>query len=237
MGNRVVIQGTLVLKAFCADAAAPVCRVSERTDKWHHCMVGEFWFGDSQFVFCVTERITQKRLNGKYEREEGLPKNRSGRKITVTGLYKYIHKRVHWIHLAQDRGQWWVHVNTIWKDVLRISWRPETCCLQPGQARQQQQGLRDGTGRDVPSMWSSRTLTTDRLHYKEQTRPLVSEGAPRRRAEQLCGTRKGKRNLVPDRQSALRSADVCSVHDSTAISGSWPSRADHVLTHPFSCRI
>jgi hypothetical protein len=39
---------------------------------------------------------------------------------------------------------------------------------------------------------SSATLTTDRLHYKLQTRPLVSEGAPRRRAKQFSERRKEK---------------------------------------------
>jgi hypothetical protein len=39
---------------------------------------------------------------------------------------------------------------------------------------------------------SSATLTTDKLHYKLQTRPLVSEGAPRRRAKQFSGERKEK---------------------------------------------
>jgi hypothetical protein len=36
------------------------------------------------------------------------------------------------------------------------------------------------------------TLTTDRLHYKLQTRPLVREGAPRQRAKQMSGIRKEK---------------------------------------------
>jgi hypothetical protein len=39
---------------------------------------------------------------------------------------------------------------------------------------------------------SSATLTTDRFHYKLQTRPLVREGAPRRRATQFSGKRKEK---------------------------------------------
>jgi hypothetical protein len=39
---------------------------------------------------------------------------------------------------------------------------------------------------------SSATLTTDRLHYKLQTRPLVREGAPKRRAKQFSGKRKKK---------------------------------------------
>jgi hypothetical protein len=34
---------------------------------------------------------------------------------------------------------------------------------------------------------SSATLTTDILHYKLQTRPLVKEGTPRRRAKQFSG--------------------------------------------------
>jgi hypothetical protein len=39
---------------------------------------------------------------------------------------------------------------------------------------------------------SSATLTTDRLHYKLGTRPLVGEGAPRRRAKRLSGKRREK---------------------------------------------
>jgi hypothetical protein len=39
---------------------------------------------------------------------------------------------------------------------------------------------------------SSATLTTDRLHYKLLTRPLVKEGAPRLRAKQFSGKRKEK---------------------------------------------
>jgi hypothetical protein len=39
---------------------------------------------------------------------------------------------------------------------------------------------------------SSANLTTDRLHYKLHTRPLVREGAPRRRGKQLSGKRKEK---------------------------------------------
>jgi hypothetical protein len=43
---------------------------------------------------------------------------------------------------------------------------------------------------------SSATLTTDSLHEKLQTRPLVREGAPRLRAKQLSGKRKEKKNLA-----------------------------------------
>jgi hypothetical protein len=39
---------------------------------------------------------------------------------------------------------------------------------------------------------SPATLTTDRLHCKLQTRPLVREGTPRRRAKQLSGKRREK---------------------------------------------
>jgi hypothetical protein len=42
---------------------------------------------------------------------------------------------------------------------------------------------------------SSAILTTDILHYKLQTRPLVREGVPRRRAKQLLGEKKGKRKI------------------------------------------
>jgi hypothetical protein len=38
----------------------------------------------------------------------------------------------------------------------------------------------------------SATLTAQRLHYKLQTRPLVREGAPRRRTKQFSGKRKEK---------------------------------------------
>jgi hypothetical protein len=41
---------------------------------------------------------------------------------------------------------------------------------------------------------SSETLITDRLHYKLQTRPVIREGAPRRRAKQFSGKRKGKKS-------------------------------------------
>jgi hypothetical protein len=45
---------------------------------------------------------------------------------------------------------------------------------------------------------SSATLTTVRLQYKLQTRPLVREGSQRRRAKQLSGKGKGEKNLVMD---------------------------------------
>jgi hypothetical protein len=41
----------------------------------------------------------------------------------------------------------------------------------------------------------SATLTTDRLHYKLQTRPLVREGAPRRRAKKFSGKSKVKSKI------------------------------------------
>jgi hypothetical protein len=43
---------------------------------------------------------------------------------------------------------------------------------------------------------SSSTPATDRLHYKLQTRPLVKEGAPRRRAKKFSGKERKKWNLV-----------------------------------------
>jgi hypothetical protein len=40
---------------------------------------------------------------------------------------------------------------------------------------------------------SSATLTIDRLHYNLQARPIIREGAPRRRAKQFFGKTKGKK--------------------------------------------
>jgi hypothetical protein len=49
---------------------------------------------------------------------------------------------------------------------------------------------------------SSATLTTDTLHYKFQTSPLVREGTPRQRPKQLFSKRKEKKNnLVMGLQS------------------------------------
>jgi hypothetical protein len=42
---------------------------------------------------------------------------------------------------------------------------------------------------------SSATLTTDRLHYKLQIRPLVRESAPRQRVKQFSGKTKGKSKI------------------------------------------
>jgi hypothetical protein len=54
----------------------------------------------------------------------------------------------------------------------------------------------------------SGTLTTDRLHHKLQTRPLVREDAPRRIAKQFSGKSKesvksghGPQDIPTDRQS------------------------------------
>jgi hypothetical protein len=44
----------------------------------------------------------------------------------------------------------------------------------------------------------SATLTTDRLHYKLQTRPLVRKGAPRQRAKKLSGKRMEKKKKKPE---------------------------------------
>jgi hypothetical protein len=43
---------------------------------------------------------------------------------------------------------------------------------------------------------SSATLTTDRLHYKLQTHPLVREGTPRWRAKQSSSKRKEKKSYL-----------------------------------------
>jgi hypothetical protein len=54
---------------------------------------------------------------------------------------------------------------------------------------------------------SSATLTTDRLHYKLQIRPLVGEGAPRR-AKQLSGKRNKKVKSGYGSQRGVRHEDI-----------------------------
>jgi hypothetical protein len=53
----------------------------------------------------------------------------------------------------------------------------------------------------------SATLTTDRLHYKLQARALVREGAPRRKAKQFSGKRKGKQKSGHVLQKGARHQD------------------------------
>jgi hypothetical protein len=55
---------------------------------------------------------------------------------------------------------------------------------------------------------SSATLTTDGLNYELQTRPLVREGAPRRRAKQLSGKRKEKEKSGHEPQGGARHQDI-----------------------------
>jgi hypothetical protein len=55
---------------------------------------------------------------------------------------------------------------------------------------------------------SSATPTTDRLHYKLQTRPLVREGAPRRKAKRFCGNRKEKVKSGHEPQRGARNQDI-----------------------------
>jgi hypothetical protein len=54
----------------------------------------------------------------------------------------------------------------------------------------------------------SANLTTDRLHYKLQTRPLVREGVPRRRAKQFSGTRNDKVKSGQGCQGGARYQDI-----------------------------
>jgi hypothetical protein len=54
----------------------------------------------------------------------------------------------------------------------------------------------------------SATLTTNRLHYKLQTSPLVKEGAPRRRAKQFSGKRKKKVKSGHGPQRGARYQDI-----------------------------
>jgi hypothetical protein len=55
---------------------------------------------------------------------------------------------------------------------------------------------------------SPATLTTDRLQYKLQTRPLVREGAPKRRAKQFSGRRKKKVKSGNGPQRGARHQDI-----------------------------
>jgi hypothetical protein len=55
---------------------------------------------------------------------------------------------------------------------------------------------------------SSATLTTDRLHYKLQTRPLVREVAPRPRAMKFSGKRKEKVKPGHEPQRGTRHQDI-----------------------------
>jgi hypothetical protein len=55
---------------------------------------------------------------------------------------------------------------------------------------------------------SSATLTTDRLQYKLQTRPLVREGAPKRRAKQFSDKRKEKVKSGHGPQRGARRQDM-----------------------------
>jgi hypothetical protein len=55
---------------------------------------------------------------------------------------------------------------------------------------------------------SSATLITDRLHYKLQTRPLVSDGAPKRKAKQFSGKRKEKATFGHGPQRGARHQDI-----------------------------
>jgi hypothetical protein len=61
---------------------------------------------------------------------------------------------------------------------------------------------------------SSGILTTDRLHYKLQIRPLVREGAPKLRANQLSDKRKEKEKCNHGSQRCARHQDV---------QADWPS--------------
>jgi hypothetical protein len=55
---------------------------------------------------------------------------------------------------------------------------------------------------------SSAALTTDRLQYKLQTRPLVREGAPQRKAKEFSGKRKEKVKTGHRPQRGARRLDI-----------------------------
>jgi hypothetical protein len=54
---------------------------------------------------------------------------------------------------------------------------------------------------------SSATLTTDRLHYKLQTRPLVREGAPKQKANQVFDKGNGKEKSAHGPRRGARHQD------------------------------
>jgi hypothetical protein len=69
----------------------------------------------------------------------------------------------------------------------------EYLCCNPCESKRRRKGnplVSDET--EMHGYESSATLATDRLHYKLQTRPLVREGASRRRVKQFSGKRKEK---------------------------------------------
>jgi hypothetical protein len=75
----------------------------------------------------------------------------------------------------------------------RVEAGKNTCTVIPASRKRRQKG--NPVVSDETVMYgyeSSATLTTDRLDYKLQTRPLVREGAPRRRAKQFSDKRKEK---------------------------------------------
>jgi hypothetical protein len=67
---------------------------------------------------------------------------------------------------------------------------------------------------------SSATLTTDRLHYKLQTRPLVRVGAPRQSAKQLSGKDMKKEKSGHGPQRGARHQDILT---------DWPSVVKELL--------
>jgi hypothetical protein len=79
----------------------------------------------------------------------------------------------------------------------RVEAGKNTSTVIPASRKRRRKGNPVASGETVMYGYEcSATLTTDRLHYKLQTRTLVREGAPRRRAKQLSGKRKEKENLV-----------------------------------------
>jgi hypothetical protein len=69
------------------------------------------------------ERKVYKVFVGKPERERprGRPRRREEDGIRM-GLREIGWGSVEWIHLAQDRGQWWAVVNTVMNLRIMASW-------------------------------------------------------------------------------------------------------------------
>jgi hypothetical protein len=56
---------------------------------------------------------SRKILTGKPERKRLLGRNRCKWDITIHLKQQNVWKSIDWIHLAQDRNQWWYIVNTV----------------------------------------------------------------------------------------------------------------------------
>jgi hypothetical protein len=84
-----------------------------------------------------------------------------------------------------------------------------TSTLIPASCKRRQKGnpvVSDET--EMCGYESSAILTTDILHYKLQTHPLIREGAPKRRVKQFSSKRKEKVKSGHGPQRGARNQDI-----------------------------